>query len=330
MNLEDFEVGVTLGTGSFGRVKFARFVKEPEKVCAIKMLLKTEIIKLNQVEHIMAEKNVLMQVSEDVKDNAPHPFFVLLFGTFQDAGKLYVVMEFVNGGELFSTLRKEGKLKAKQARFYGGSVVLMFDHLHAADIIYRDLKPENLLVAQDGYLKLTDFGFAKHVLYKTYTLCGTPEYIAPEVLLNKGHGKGVDWWTLGILCYEMVCGQPPFMDDEDPMGIYQQILSGQLHFPRFFDRVSKNFIKKILVADLTKRYGCLRHGSIDLKKHKWFSGFDFDQLYKKLIIPPFMPAVEDVADTTNFDTYPETARDVEPCIEEPNPFAEFDCVVQAK
>lgn len=137
------------------------------------------------------------------------------------------------------------------AKFYAAHVVLIFEFLHSKDFIYRDLKPENLLLDSTGYLKITDFGFAKRVAFKTYTLCGTPEYIAPEVLLNKGHGKGVDWWTLGILVYEMLAGQPPFVDD-DPMGIYQQILAGKLNFPRYIDRNVKALIKKLLLADLTK------------------------------------------------------------------------------
>ena len=129
-----------------------------------------------------------------------------------------------------------------------GFLVLGFEHMHKNQIIYRDLKPENLLLDSDGYLKITDFGFAKKVAFKTYTLCGTPEYIAPEVLLNKGHGKGVDWWTLGILIYEMLAGQPPFVDD-DPMNIYHQILGGKIAFPRHFDRNAKNLIKKHVTPD---------------------------------------------------------------------------------
>lgn len=129
------------------------------------------------------------------------------------------------------------------------------------------MKPENLLLDVQGFIKITDFGFAKRVAFRTFTLCGTPEYIAPEVLLNKGHGKGVDWWTLGILIYEMLAGQPPFVDD-DPMGIYQQILAGKLAFPRYFERAAKSLIKKLLSPDLTKRYGCLKGGAQDIKKHR--------------------------------------------------------------
>lgn len=140
-------------------------------------------------------------------------------GMAQDTRFLYIAMEYVAGGELFTYLRSATKFSPSQACFYAAQVTMMFEYLHSKNVIYRDLKPENLLIAPDGYLKLTDFGFAKIVEGRTYTLCGTPEYLAPEILTNKGHGKGVDWWTLGVLLYEMIAGIDPFNDD-DPMAIY--------------------------------------------------------------------------------------------------------------
>ena len=171
-----------------------------------------------------------------------------------------LVLEFVSGGELFTYLRGIGRLDAQHAALYGAQVVLMFEYMHSKHIIYRDLKPENLLIADDGFLKLTDFGFAKVVEGRTYTLCGTPEYLAPEVLLNKGHGKPVDWWAIGILIYEMNAGIDPFTD-EDPMGIYQKILKGKIKFPKSFDEGARSIVKHLVVADLSKRYGNLKNGN---------------------------------------------------------------------
>jgi len=151
----------------------------------------------------------------------------------------------------------------------------MFNYLHNENIVYRDLKPENILIKEDGYLKLTDFGFAKYVEGRTYTLCGTPEYLAPEILLNKGHGKPVDWWCLGILLYEMLAGIDPF-NDEDPMAIYQKILKGKVKFPRNFDRGAKSLVKHLLVGDLNKRFGNLKGGANDIKNHRFFKKLNFE------------------------------------------------------
>ena len=147
-------------------------------------------------------------------------------------------------------------------------------------------------------------GFAKVVAFKTYTLCGTPEYIAPEVLLNKGHGKGVDWWTLGILMYEMLVGDPPFLD-EDPMGIYQQILTGKVKFTRSYEKAAKSLTKKLLTADLTKRYGCLKHGATDIKMSKFFADMNWHALLEKKLDAPIIPEVTRDDDTSNFEEYPE-------------------------
>lgn len=302
LHLSDFEVGVTLGTGSFGRVKIAVH-KQSNSVCAIKMLKKTEVIKLQQVEHMLSERRILSTLD--------HPFIVKLSGTFQDEKHLYMVLEYVVGGEFFTHLRKAGRFDATTCVFYSAQIVLAFEYLHAFDYIYRDLKPENLLLDRHGYLKITDFGFAKKVPFKTYTLCGTPEYIAPEVLLNKGHGKGVDWWTLGILIFEMMTGQPPFVDD-DPMGIYQRILAGRIVFPRYFERKAKSLVKKLLVADLSRRYGCSKDGAEDVKSHKMFTRFDWKSLSERVMTAPIVPQLRDSngdLDTSNFDEYPEEGDD---------------------
>jgi serine/threonine protein kinase len=314
LSLASFELGVTLGTGSFGRVRFGTH-KATGTHWAIKMLKKAEVVRLQQVEHMISEKNILNKMD--------HPFIVRLAGTFQDPRYLYLALEYIVGGEFFTHLRKAGRLDNNAARFYAAQITLIFEYLHSQDFIYRDLKPENLLLDAQGFIKITDFGFAKRVAFKTYTLCGTPEYIAPEVLLNKGHGKGVDWWTLGILVFEMLAGQPPFVDD-DPMGIYQQILAGKINFPRFFDRQAKSIIKKLLTADLTKRYGCLKGGANDIKKHKWYSGMDFNKLLSRQLQPPIVPRVKDETDTSNFDPYPDSLDEAEiPTYTSKDPFEDF-------
>jgi serine/threonine protein kinase len=173
-------------------------------------------------------------------------------------------MELVQGGELFHYLREKNRLNWSHACFYAGQIVLIFEYLHSNNVIYRDLKPENLLICPDGYLKITDFGFAKIIApgNKTYTLCGTPEYIAPEVLANKGHDKGADWWTLGVLIYELLAGIDPFAADS-PSQIYKNILGLKYSFPSSFSSEAKSIVKKLLEPDLSKRYGCLKNGNFN-------------------------------------------------------------------
>lgn len=322
---DSFKLGQTLGTGSFGRVRVAEYLKadptatmnDPTKVpprLAIKMLKKAAIIKLKQVDHITNEKNILLTLE--------HPLTVRCFGAFHDQRFLYLALELVQGGEFFTHLRKAGRFDNDTARFYAAQICDIFDYLHARHIIYRDLKPENMLLDKDGYVKLTDFGFAKIIEFRTDTLCGTPEYIAPEVLLNKGHGKPVDWWTLGILIYEMIVGYPPFVDEE-PMGIYQKILAGKVVFPKFFDKDAKTLVKKLLQADLSKRWGNLKNGVRDIKECKWFSLINFDDLRSKKLPVKYKPTVKGLDDLSNFENYPDS-EDVPPAVN-PNhdPFCDW-------
>lgn len=229
---------------------------------------KSQVMNLRQGSHIVAEMEILASMTAGKDGLEPHPFIVKLYGAFQNQSCLFIVLEYVNGGEFFSYLRREGKLEVEAAQFYAASVVLIFEHLHDYSIVYRDLKPENLLLDSNGFIKITDFGFAKRIKNKTYSLCGTPEYIAPEMVLNRGHGKGVDWWALGIFIYEMLAGEPPFQDS-NPKEVYKMIIDGKILFPDDFDRRSKSIVKKAVCCNEETRLGF--HGSLEVRKHPWFA-----------------------------------------------------------
>ncbi|KAL1926709.1 hypothetical protein VTP01DRAFT_5604 [Rhizomucor pusillus] len=294
--LKDFELLDTLGTGTFGRVYLTKF-KTTNKFYAMKVLKKSEVVRLKQVQHLLWEKQILASVR--------FPFIVDLFCTFQDDTNLYMLLEYVVGGELFSHLRRAGRFTNDMTRFYASEIVLAIEYLHSKNIIYRDLKPENLLIDHQGHIRLTDFGFAKQIVDRTWTLCGTPEYLAPEIIQSKGHGKAVDWWALGILIFEMLAGYPPFFDDNS-FGIYEKILAGRVQFPAHFDPLAKDLLKRLLVGDLTKRLGNLKGGSEDVKRHKWFRGVDWIGLLDKTVRPPIIPNYRHPGDTSNFEKYPET------------------------
>jgi protein kinase A len=314
LDLSHYEVKQTLGTGSFGRVRLA-LKKGTSEYYALKILKKNEILRLKQTDHIFSEFSILK--------NLRHPFLVSLVSFTQDNRCLYFCLELVQGGELFSYLRTVGKLASVHTQVYAAQVVCMFQYMHSLNVIYRDLKPENLLIAADGYLKLTDFGFAKVVTGRTYTLCGTPEYLAPEILLNKGHGKPVDWWTLGILLYEMLTGIDPFSDD-DPMMIYKKILKARVKFPKNFDPNAKSLVKHLLASDLSKRYGNLLRGVEDIKHHRFFYGMDWQRLLEKQLPMPYIPILGSVSDLSHFASYPDSDSLPSSVRPQMDPFLQWD------
>merc|ERR1719453_1124075 len=206
-----------------------------------------------------------------------HPFILKLYAAMQDLKYIYFVLELLLGGELFTWLRKQGRFDEPGAKFYSAQVVLGFQHMHQKKVAYRDLKPENLVLDDKGYLKIVDLGLAKVVEGKTWTLCGTPDYLAPEIILNEGHDKAVDYWALGVLIYELVAGMPPFYAD-DPMEVYEKILSSNLTIPQHFTKNLTDVVRKLLKLCQSKRLGNGKGGCGAIIKHKWFSGFDWEGL----------------------------------------------------
>ncbi|WPH05045.1 Hypothetical protein R9X50_00794400 [Acrodontium crateriforme] len=308
---DDFDLIKTLGTGTFARVWLTRLANNgntngkknngdtpaASKVFALKILRKVDVIRLKQVEHVRNERNVLAAV-------AGHPFITTLVASFQDTNALYMLLEFCPGGEVFSYLRRARRFNEPTSQFYAAEIVLILEFLHENQgVAYRDLKPENILIDADGHLKLVDFGFAKKIESReTYTLCGTPEYLAPEVIRNTGHGLAVDWWAFGILIYEFLVGQPPFWD-QNPMKIYEQIVEGKIRYPSAMSGNARDIIGKLCTVDVTKRLGNIQGGASTVKAHPWFSHIDWDALYHRKMQGPIVPHLKSADDTRNFDEY---------------------------
>ncbi|XP_073820830.1 cGMP-dependent protein kinase for isoform X3 [Musca autumnalis] len=299
VNLTDLRVIATLGVGGFGRVELVQIHGDGSRSFALKQMKKAQIVETRQQQHIMSEKEIMGE--------ANCQFIVKLFKTFKDKKYLYMLMESCLGGELWTILRDKGNFDDSTTRFYTACVVEAFDYLHSRNIIYRDLKPENLLLDEKGYVKLVDFGFAKKLQSgrKTWTFCGTPEYVAPEVILNRGHDISADYWSLGVLMFELLTGTPPFTGS-DPMRTYNIILKGidAIEFPRNITSNARNLIKKLCRDNPAERLGYQRGGISEIQKHKWFDGFYWWGLQNRTLEPPIKPTVKSVTDTTNFDNYP--------------------------
>ncbi|XP_053477188.1 cGMP-dependent protein kinase 1a isoform X1 [Ictalurus furcatus] len=307
LHLSDFNIIDTLGVGGFGRVELVQLKSDEYKTFAMKILKKRHIVDTRQQEHIRSEKLIMQEAHSD--------FIVRLYRTFKDSKYLYMLMEACLGGELWTILRDRGSFEDSTTRFYTACVVEAFAYLHSKGIIYRDLKPENLILDHRGYAKLVDFGFAKKIGFgkKTWTFCGTPEYVAPEIILNKGHDISADYWSLGILMYELLTGSPPF-SGPDPMKTYNIILRGidMIEFPKKITKNAANLIKKLCRDTPSERLGNLKNGVKDIQKHKWFEGFNWDGLRKGTLTPPIIPSVTSATDTSNFDSFPEDNEDPPP------------------
>ncbi|KAL0276314.1 UNVERIFIED_CONTAM: hypothetical protein PYX00_003907 [Menopon gallinae] len=291
----DFEFLKIIGQGSFGKVLLARH-KTENKYYAVKVLNKGQVIRKNEAKHIMTERNVLLKTHN-------HPFLVSLHYSFQTPEKLYFVLDYVNGGELFFHLQKERVFTESRSRFYAAEMACALGYLHSKGIIYRDLKPENILLDAQGHVVLTDFGLSKEGLIgtdTTKTFCGTPEYLAPEIILKEEYDRSVDWWCLGTVLYEMLFGWPPFYC-RDTSKMYDRIVNKPLCLKGTITESARDVLCKLLEKDKTKRLGSGYGDFEDVKSHSFFKYINWDDLINKKIKPPFNPQVEGVMDLKHID-----------------------------
>ena len=294
VSLEDFEVIKVLGRGTFGKVSLVKYLPTKE-IFAMKAMKKDVLLDNELVQSTILEKKILQSID--------HPFLVGMIFCFQTEERIYFVMPFIRGGELFQHLRQVHIFSEEEVRFYSACLGLALDYLHKKQILYRDVKPENILIDEDGYLKLIDFGLAKKVeeKEKATSFCGTPEYLAPEVISREGHSTPADWWSYGILIYEMLCGVPPFYS-ENINDMFDLILKGNLRFPKkipLTDEV-KDLVSKLLIKNQNIRLGA-KGGFDEIKIHPFFNGFNFDNLLNRKIKAPFIPEIKGDLDVGNFD-----------------------------
>ncbi|KAF4958167.1 hypothetical protein FSARC_11051 [Fusarium sarcochroum] len=302
----DFDILKLIGKGTFGQVYQVR-KKDTQRIYAMKVLQKKVIVQKKEVAHTVGERNILVRTA--MSDS---PFIVGLKFSFQTPSELYLVTDYMSGGELFWHLQKEGRFDEKRAKFYIAELILAIQHLHHNDIVYRDLKPENILLDANGHIALCDFGLSKANLTKndtTNTFCGTTEYLAPEVLLDEsGYTKMVDFWSLGVLVFEMCCGWSPFYA-EDTQQMYKNIAFGKVRFPRdTLSQEGRNFVKGLLNRNPKHRLGATDDAE-ELKRHAFFGDVDWTLLSKKLITPPFKPKLKSETDVSYFDPEFTTALD---------------------
>ncbi|KAH3757122.1 protein serine/threonine kinase [Pelomyxa schiedti] len=298
VGVDDFELLKVVGKGSFGKVMQVR-MRSTGAIYAMKVLSKKHIVDHHEVTHTMAERSILQKLH--------HPFLMNLNYSFQTAEELYFILDFVNGGEVFYHLQREKRFSLERVRFYAAEILLALEHLHNAGVVYRDLKPENLLLTNEGHICITDFGLCKEGLRtkeaRTDTFCGTPEYLAPEVLLGHGYGKQVDWWSFGSLLFEMLTGLPPFYSS-DVQEMYRKIMNDPLVFPPVINEITQQLLVQLLERDPERR---LCEPNL-IKTHKFFDGIDWDAIFKKTVPPPFVPTVAGLSDTSQIDpTFTEEA-----------------------
>ncbi|XP_029714521.1 cGMP-dependent protein kinase 1 [Aedes albopictus] len=297
IQLHDLTYIGTLGIGGFGRVELVRYQKQ--KTFALKYLKKIEMVRQQQQEHAYSEKDIMLSCNS--------PFIVRLYKTYRDKKYLYFLMEACLGGDVWTILQKNKHFDERTARFMAGCVVEAFEYLHSRNMIYRDLKPENLMLDEQGYIKLVDFGFAKRIgaNQKTWTFAGTPEYVSPEIILNKGHDRAVDYWALGVFIHELLVGKPPFRG-KNHMKTYNAILRGIdiIELPSRIPKKAQVLIKRLCRQIPAERLGYGKNGIADIKNHPWFSGFEWQRLKERTLPAPLVRPIQSDTDLSNFDEYP--------------------------
>ena len=278
---EDYDMVGIIGKGSFGSVMLAKGKKD-ENMFAMKIIDKEYMVKKEQVKHTVQERRIMSAVS--------FPFLVKLESHFQTKTSLCLVMELVKGGELFPHLRHVGKFEEEKAKFYVREILLSLEYLHNLGVVYRDLKPENILLDETGHVKITDFGFSTRMSPSVprWTLCGTPEYLAPEIILGQGHGQGVDWWAMGILIHEMCAGLPPYTSlkeegEHRQLEIYEQIISNNLTCPDYFSIELVDLVTKLLCRYEENRLGVV--GSV--REQSWLRETDWSLVLRRMMVPPY-------------------------------------------
>jgi cGMP-dependent protein kinase len=294
LNLTNLDTIATLGIGAFSRVDLVKVAGCDSESYALKIMKKKHIFGKNQQQHVMNEKNILSSIN--------CTFIVKLYKTFKDRKHLYMLMESCLGGELWTVLRDRKVFDNSTSKFYTCCVLEAFSYLHTRNIIYRDLKPENLLLGETGYLKLVDFGFAKVIESgkKTWTFCGTPEYLAPEIILNEGHDFTADYWSLGILIFELVTGNPPFTASANNITT-NLILRGidAVHFPENIMETAATLIKQLCHNIPSERLGF--NGIHDIMNNKWFEDFNWEAFRSFTLCAPTIPMISSPMDVSNFD-----------------------------
>jgi len=297
LSYSDFEPLKLIGRGSFGEVLLVR-LKVSQKLYAMKILDKKTLKQRKQQIHTKTERDLMVKIN--------CPFIVNIKSAFQDESRLYIVSEFLQGGDLFFHLHdKRGRVfPEEKAKFYAVELVAALDFLHKNNMIYRDLKPENILLDLQGHIKLTDFGLSKifeNEDDKAYTVCGTPQYLAPEILLRKGYDKAVDWWSLGCVLYEMIYGRLPFKfkkGEKISINIYRQPIT----FDNKISEEAKDLIKNLLIFNPQNRLGSGNNGGNKVKNHKYFSSVNWNDVWAKKIEPPFKPKLNNEEDLKYFDS----------------------------